>query len=92
MNDSDSKPATPPGLGLRAVQTVVLLIGLYIAGWLLAIVSLVQLFAAAINGHANAQLGQFGNDLGRYIAQIAAFGSFASDEPPFPFGNWPAQA
>lgn len=92
MNDPAGTPDTPPSLGMRAVQTIVLLIGLYIAGWLLAIVSLVQLFAAAINDHPNAQLQEFGDSLGRYIAQIAAFGSFSSDDPPFPFGNWPAGA
>lgn len=91
MNDSDTSLPPARNLWMRAVQTLVLLIALYLAMWLLCIVSVVQLFAVAINDHPNEQLRTFGRALGAYMGQIGAFGSFSSDEPPFPFGNWPAQ-
>jgi hypothetical protein len=91
MNDPDSNatPAAPRNLWLRAVQTLVLLIALYVAMWLLVIVSVVQVFAVAINGHPNDDLRRFARSLGAYMGQIAGFGSFTSDEAPFPFGDWP---
>ena len=92
MNDSETPLPPPRNLGMRAVQTVVLLIALYIAMWLLCILSIVQLFAVAINGHPNEQLRTFGSQLGAYMDQIGAVGSFTSDELPFPFGDWPAQS
>jgi biopolymer transport protein ExbB/TolQ len=91
MNDSDTPLPPARNLWMRAVQTLVLLIALYIAMWLLCILSVVQLFAVAINDHPNEQLRAFGRALGVYMEQIGAFGSFSSDELPFPFGDWPAQ-
>jgi len=93
MDDFNPSPPPPPparNLWLRAVQTLVLLVALYIAMWLLCIVSLVQLLAAAVNGHPNDDLRKFARALGAYMGQIASFGSFTSDEAPFPFGDWPA--
>ena len=90
---TEPQPPFPPArnLWLRTAQTLVLLVALYIAMWLLAILSLVQLFAVAINDHPNEDLRAFGRALGDYMDQIAAVGSFSSDELPFPFGNWPPQ-
>lgn len=92
MNDSETpQPPARGNLGMRVVQTLVLLIALYIAMWLVCIVAVVQLFAVAINDHPNEQLRGFCRALGTYMGQIGAFGSFSSDDPPFPFGDWPAQ-
>lgn len=89
MNDSDTTPAAPRNLWLRAVQTLVLLVALYIAMWLVAIVAVVQVFATAINDHPNDDLRRFALSLGAYMGQIASFGSFTRDDPPFPFDDWP---
>jgi len=89
MDESETTPAAPRNLWLRGVQTLVLLVALYIAMWLLVIVSVVQVFAVAINDHPNDDLRRFASSLGAYMGQIAGFGSFESDDPPFPFGDWP---
>ncbi|MDP2254945.1 MAG: DUF4389 domain-containing protein [Polaromonas sp.] len=58
--------------------------------------SLLLLFVAVLQGvlmlatdSANARLKFFGRSLGRYLAQIADFESFASESLPFPFSEWP---
>ena len=89
MNDFNGTPPPPRKLWMRAVQTLVLLVALYIAMWLLCIVSIVQLVASAVNDHPNEDLRKFALSLGKYMGQIASFGSFMSDELPFPFGDWP---
>ena len=89
MEDPDTTPAAPRNPWLRAAQTLVLLIVLYIAMWLLVIVSVVQVLAVAVNGHPNDDLRRFALSLGAYMAEVASFGSFTRDDPPFPFGEWP---
>lgn len=90
MDDFNTSPTPSRNLWLRAAQTLVLLVALYVAMWLLCIVSLVQLLAAAVNSHPNEDLRKFAHSLGAYMGQIAMFGSFTADEAPFPFGDWPA--
>ena len=90
MDDFNATPPPPRNLWLRALQTLVLLIALYIAMWLLCIVSVVQLLAVAVNDQPNADLRKFARALGAYMGLIASFGSFTSDEAHFPFGDWPA--
>jgi hypothetical protein len=89
MNNPDTTPAAPRNLWLRAAQTFVLLVALYVAMWLLVIVSVVQVFATAVNDHPNDDLRRFAQSLGAYMAEVASFGSFTRDDPPFPFGDWP---
>lgn len=90
MDDSNATPPPPRNLWLRALQTLVLLIALYIAMWLLCIASVVQLLATAVNDHPNEDLRRFASAIGAYMGQIASFGSFTGDEAPFPFGDWPS--
>ena len=62
-------------------------VGLGVAAWLLLISAIVQLVPAAASDGPNQRLGSFGRSLGRYLAQIAEFVSFASEEVPFPFSD-----
>jgi hypothetical protein len=34
----------------------------------------------------------FGDSLSQYVAQIGRFGTFNSDEKPWPFADWPTPA
>ena len=44
---------------------------------------------ALVSDGPNARLVGFGQSLGRYLAQITNFVSFATEEVPFPFSAWP---
>lgn len=88
MDDTNAPSQKPRNLWLRAAQTLILLLALYISMWLLCLVSIVQLLAVAVNGHRNEDLGRFARALGAYMSQIASFGAFSSDVAPFPFGDW----
>jgi hypothetical protein len=50
---------------------------------------LVQLVMTATDGASNERLRSFGRAVGRYLAQIADFVTFATEEVPFPFSDWP---
>ncbi len=53
-------------------------------------VVLLQLVLRLINGAPSRALMDFGDGLSQYLAQIGRFGSFHSDEKPWPFADWPA--
>ncbi|WP_413437701.1 DUF4389 domain-containing protein [Sulfuriferula sp. GW1] len=45
-----------------------------------------------LNDTPIARLVSFGRSLGRYLQQIAYFITFASEDTPFPFSEWPSGA
>ena len=51
---------------------------------------LVQLIYRLIYGAPNGGLMNFGDSLSVYLAQIGRFGSFHTDQKPWPFADWPA--
>jgi hypothetical protein len=52
-------------------------------------VVLVQLIYRLIYGAPSASLMNFGDSLSQFLAQIGRFGSFHSDQKPWPFADWP---
>lgn len=57
---------------------------------LLGALVLVQLIYRLFYGAPSANLMNFGDSLSQYLAQIGRFGSFHSDQKPWPFADWPA--
>ncbi len=78
----------------RSLWVRVLLMGLafHIAVTILGALALVQLLFAAVGDGPNERLQHFGRGLGQYLRQITDFVSFASEEAPFPFSDWPSDA
>lgn len=60
-----------------------------LAGTVMFIVTIIQ-FAMALLDTPNDRLIAFGRSLGRYLQQIANFLTFAEEEIPFPFSDWPS--
>ncbi|WP_309681099.1 DUF4389 domain-containing protein [Polaromonas sp.] len=90
MTDTDaaSLPA-PRKLWLRALLMLLLCAAFHLAAWVLIAVAVLQLGFAIFTAGANLRLRTFGHSVGRYLAQIAAFVSFDTETPPFPFSDWP---
>ena len=61
-----------------------------LAASVLLFIAVLQLVLAAATGAPNIRLQHLGRSLGRYLAQIADFESFGSEELPFPFSTWPS--
>ncbi len=51
---------------------------------------MVQFLITLLSDTPNARLASFGRSLGNYLRQIAAFLTFAAEEIPFPFSEWPS--
>jgi hypothetical protein len=91
MNDTPDTPVTttPRNIWLRALQMLLMALAWQLVGTLLFFAAILQLILALVNGAPNARLMALGRSLGRYQSQVASFVSFATEEAPFPFSDWP---
>lgn len=55
----------------------------------LLVIALVQFLLSVFSGEPSATLKGFGASLGIYVKQIAEYLSYASDQKPYPFSDWP---
>ena len=71
---------------------VMLLMGLayQVMGTVVLIVTIIQFVIRLLSGAPSARLLSFGRSLGRYLQQIVSYLTFASEEIPFPFNDWPS--
>ncbi len=90
MTETNYPIAVQHSLWKRTLMMLVLAIAYQLSTWALAVVAIVQLVLAAVAGGSNARLRSFGRSLGRYLAQVTGFLTFATEEAPFPFADWPA--
>jgi hypothetical protein len=91
MNESASlSPPEQRKWWVRVLFMFVMALAFQIAAWALVLVALVQLVLAIAGETPHERLRAFGRGVGRYLAQIAEFVTFGTEELPFPFGDWPA--
>ena len=89
MTDNALVIIAPRKLWLRALKMLLMCIAFQLAAWVLIAVALLQLVFAIFSDAPNPRLQGFGRSVGRYLAQIAVFVSFATEALPFPFSDWP---
>lgn len=75
---------------LRGLYMLFMLLALNLGGTLLAIIAVIQFVLVLLNGTPNEQLVTLGRNLGSYLRQITLFLTYATEEVPFPFSEWPA--
>ncbi|MDN7143829.1 DUF4389 domain-containing protein [Pseudomonas sp. JQ170] len=89
MNESPNQ-AQRESIILRVLWMLVFLLVWQVAQTLLGGLVLVQLIYRLIYGAPSASLMNFGDSLSQFLAQIGRFGTFHSDQKPWPFADWPA--
>lgn len=89
MSDTQTPTLPKRNLWLRALLMILMAMAFYLATMLLCALAFVQFVLALVSDAPNARLCTFGQSLGRYLRQIADFVSFATEEAPFPFSDWP---
>ena len=75
---------------LRVLWMLLFLLVWQVAQTLLGALVLLQLIYRLVYGAPNASMMNFGDSLSQLLAQIGRFGSFHSDQKPWPFADWPA--
>lgn len=79
---------TKRNIWVRGLFMLLMGLAYQVTGTLLVI----QFVISLLNDAPNARLVSFGRSLGRYLQQIAYFLTFASEDTPFPFSEWPSDA
>jgi hypothetical protein len=90
MNDNSDTPAQDRNIWMRGLFMLLLILAYHITGTVMFIVTVIQFVVMLLAGKPNDRLVSFGRSLGRYLQQIVNFLTFATEEMPFPFNDWPA--
>jgi len=90
MSEFPSEPQPQRNIWLRGLLMILMLLAYQLTSTLLWCVALIQFVLALLNNSPNSRLMSFGRSLGLYQGQIANFISFATQDPPFPFTDWPS--
>ncbi|TWI53527.1 uncharacterized protein DUF4389 [Pseudomonas duriflava] len=78
-------------ISLRLVWMVLFVFVWLIAQYLLAGLVIAQLINRLVKGHTHEGMARLGTGLSEYLAQIVRFGTFASEEKPWPVADWPGK-
>jgi Domain of unknown function (DUF4389) len=89
MNDTPDLSATRRNIWLRALFMLLMALAYHVASTVLWFVTIIQFLIALMNGKPNDRLVSFGRSMGRYLQQIATYLTFATEDVPFPFSDWP---
>lgn len=84
-----SKELERESIALRILWMVIFAIVWQLAEIVLAGVVLLQLGYRLVYGAPNGGLQGLGDSLSQYIRQIGRFGTFNTEEKPWPFADWP---
>ena len=74
---------------LRLLFTILFLAIWAVSRLIFATVVTLQVGFLLLGGAANARLATFGQGLAAYSGQLVAYLTFATDDKPFPLGDWP---
>lgn len=78
-----------PNPWTRAIFMILFGMFYSLAGTVLLVAAVVQFIFLLAAEQPNPRLAAFGSSLGKYIRQIVEYQTFASEEKPFPFSDWP---
>ena len=88
MNTSPIDPEHE-SIVFRVLWMLVFILVWQAAQFLLGALVLVQLIYRLVYGAPSISLMNLGDSLSQYLAQIGRFGTFHSDQKPWPFADWP---
>jgi hypothetical protein len=86
---NESKLKQHESVLLRILWMVLFVLVWQVAETVLAVVVLAQLVYRLFNGAPSLGMMSFGDSLSQYLAQIGRFGTFNTDQKPWPFADWP---
>lgn len=90
MNENSNVAGNKRNIWMRALLMLLMALAFHVCVTVLCIVVVIQFVMLLLNGTPNMRLVSFGRSMGNYLRQIVDFVSFATEEIPFPFNDWPA--
>jgi len=89
MNENSDTISGKRSIWIRGLLMILMALAYQLAGTVLFFIALIQFVLALLSDAPNPRLAAFGRSVGRFQSQIASFVSFASEDLPFPFADWP---
>ena len=90
MNENSEAPVNKRNIWVRGLFMLLMALAMHVGGTVLGVIAVIQFVIMLLNDQPNARLAKFGRGLARYFQQIVNFLSFAAEDIPFPFNDWPA--
>lgn len=90
MSENADTTTNKRNIWVRGFFMLLMAFAFQVSETVMFVVTAIQFVMMLLNDTPNARLVSFGRSLGRYIQQIVNFLTFASEEIPFPFSDWPS--
>lgn len=90
MTENSVVPDNKRNIWMRALLMLLMALAFHVCITVLGVVTLIQFVIVLLNDTPNVRLASFGRSMGSYLRQITTFLTFATEEMPFPFSEWPA--
>lgn len=90
MNQNTDVSTRQRNIWIRGLFMLLMAFAFHVSGTVIGIVAVIQFVMTLLNDAPNARLVSFGRSLGRYMQQIVDFLTFATEQLPFPFNDWPS--
>ena len=90
MTENSDVPGNTRNIWIRAIFMLLMALALHVCITVLFFVTIIQFLMTLLNDTPNVRLVSFGRSMGSYLRQIVNFLTFATEEIPFPFSEWPA--
>ena len=89
MNENTDTTINKRNIWIRGLFMLLIGFAFQVCGTVICIVTVIQFVMTLLTGTPNVRLVLFGRSLGRYLQRIVNFLTFATEETPFPFSDWP---
>ena len=76
---------------IRGIFMLLMALAFQLSATVLCFVTVIQFVLVLMNDTPNDRLVAFGRNLARYLQQIVNFLTFATEDIPFPFSDWPSE-
>lgn len=90
MTENSAAPGNKRNIWMRGLFMLLMGLAFQVCGTVLCIVTVIQFVLVLLNDEPNVRLVSFGRSMGNYLRQIVNYLTFATEEVPFPFSEWPA--
>lgn len=90
MTENSDAPGSKRNIWMRGLYMLLMALAFHVCVTVLGVVTIIQFVMALLSDAPNNRLVSFGRSMGNYLRQIVNFLTFATEEIPFPFSEWPA--
>lgn len=90
MSENPVVPSNKRNIWMRGLFMLLMALAFHVCITVLGIVALIQFLITLLNDTPNVRLVSFGRSMGNYLRQTVDFFTFATEEIPFPFSEWPS--